>query len=414
MAGNSIAEDNDSSFTAVPAVSQELLPSQEADDTFLTIQRATFAVSKIYNDLFAKSRADFVSELSELCSTSELRFVRDMMAAVVKRKLGQCNIGNLIERRGTNVKDNLLKDTYNLYSLGEKSIQALPKNMLRCDNRIQDQEVQTDSCLSSTIFASKADVESLKSEFESKLSALREEFISKQCSPSIPVNYLPESLPISSNPSFQVSVDVINSTQSSQMSHQNEAVSTDKPDKEPSRKILFVGDSLLHRMDDKKMKVSDIRSVKLTKRGDSLMSSMSRCRNYVAKHSDEILDVVLLAGTNDLSNKNSCPEDLIKDLDSALTDLTHFSTVQHVFICKIPPRLDFHNINNKVSEFNSLLSERFSDTEEHISVVDTILPEYRYYYVDGLHFSHFGLRKVCSIILSNLYKVLVPSKHKKR
>ena len=118
MAGNSIAEDIDSSFTAVPAVSQELLPSQEADDIFLTIQRASYAVSKIYNDLFAKSRADFVSELSELCCTSELRFVRDMMAAVVKRKLGQCNIGNLIERRGTNVKDNLLKDTYDLYLWG--------------------------------------------------------------------------------------------------------------------------------------------------------------------------------------------------------------------------------------------------------------------------------------------------------
>ena len=161
MARNSIAEDIDSSFTAVPATSQELLSSQEADDIFLTIQRATFAVSKIYNDLFAKSRSDFVSELPELCSTSELRFVRDMLAAVMKRKLGQCNIGNLIERRRTNVKDNLLKDTYNLYSLGEKSIQALSKNMLRCDNRLQDQEVQTDSCLSSTLFASKADVESL-------------------------------------------------------------------------------------------------------------------------------------------------------------------------------------------------------------------------------------------------------------
>ena len=86
MAGNSIAEDIDSSFTAVPAVSQELLPSQEADDIFLTIQRASYAVSKIYNDLFAKSKADFVSELSELCCTSELRFVRDMMAAVVKSK----------------------------------------------------------------------------------------------------------------------------------------------------------------------------------------------------------------------------------------------------------------------------------------------------------------------------------------
>ena len=63
MAGNSIAEDIDSSFTAVPAISQDLLPSQEADDIFLTIQRDTFAVSKIY---------------------------------VVKRKLGQCNTGSLI------------------------------------------------------------------------------------------------------------------------------------------------------------------------------------------------------------------------------------------------------------------------------------------------------------------------------
>ena len=98
MAGNSIVEDIDSSFTAVPAVSQELLPSQEADDIFLTIQRATFAVGKIYNDLFAKSRANLVSELSQLYCTSELHFVCDMMAAVVKRKLGQCYIGNLIER----------------------------------------------------------------------------------------------------------------------------------------------------------------------------------------------------------------------------------------------------------------------------------------------------------------------------
>ena len=243
-AGNSIAEDIDSSFTAVLAVSQELLPSQEADDIFLTIPRATFAVNKIYNDLFAKSRADFVSKLSELWCTSELRFVRAMLAAVVKRKLGQCNIGNWIERRGANVKDNLLKDIYNLYSPGEKSVQALPKNMLRCDNRLQDQEVQMDSCLSSTIFASKADVENLKSELESKLSALREEFISKQCSPSIPVNYLPESIPISSNPSSQVSVDVINSTQSSETSHHNEAVSTDRFHKKPSRKLLVVGDSL--------------------------------------------------------------------------------------------------------------------------------------------------------------------------
>ena len=46
------------------------------------------------------------------------------------------------------------------------------------------------------------------------------------------------------------------------------------------------------------MKVSNTHSVKLTKRGDNLTGSMSRCRNYVAKHNDVILDVVLLASTN--------------------------------------------------------------------------------------------------------------------
>ena len=116
---------------------------------------------------FSLSQSGLRFRTLELCCTSELRFVRDMLASVVKRKLGQCNIGNLIERRGSNVKDNLLKDTtYNLYSLVEKSIQALPNNMLRCNNRLQNEEVQTDSCLRSTIFASKADVENLKSEYE--------------------------------------------------------------------------------------------------------------------------------------------------------------------------------------------------------------------------------------------------------
>ena len=76
MAGNSIAEDNDSSFTAVPAVSQELLPSQEADDTFLTIQRATFAVSKIYNDLFlSQERTSFPNSLSYAVHQSFALFV---------------------------------------------------------------------------------------------------------------------------------------------------------------------------------------------------------------------------------------------------------------------------------------------------------------------------------------------------
>ena len=46
----------------------------------------------------------------------------------------------------------------------------------------------------------------------------------------------------------------------------------------------------------KKVKVSNIHSVKLTKRGDNLTGSMSRCRNYVPKHNGVMLDVVLPTG----------------------------------------------------------------------------------------------------------------------
>ena len=123
MAGNSNKNaDIDSSFTSVPAT-QELFSSPETDDIFLIVQHSTFAVGKIYNDLFANSRSDFISELSELCCVAELPYVRDMVFCIVKRKLGQSNLGSLIERRsGANVKDNLLKDIYNLYSLGRNRL----------------------------------------------------------------------------------------------------------------------------------------------------------------------------------------------------------------------------------------------------------------------------------------------------
>ena len=97
MAGNSNKNaDIDSSFTFVPAT-QELFSSPEPDDIFLTVQHSTFAVGKIYNDLFANSRSDLISELSELCCVAELRYVRDMVFCIVKRKLGQSNLGSLIE-----------------------------------------------------------------------------------------------------------------------------------------------------------------------------------------------------------------------------------------------------------------------------------------------------------------------------
>ena len=378
------------------------------------MQRSTFAVGKIYNDLFANSRSDFISELSELCCVAELRYVRDMVFCIVKRKLGQSNLGSLIERRsGANVKDNLLKDIYNLYSLGEKSIDTLPKNMIRSDTRFCSQEVQTDTCLSKTLFATKSDVEELKNDFLSKLSDLREEFTSVKCPPAPVVSSPSESDDDSTQfPSSQVSpsstlTQAPASSQNKNVSASGQvhkAVDKPNPGKAPSRKVLNAGDSLLNRMYISKMKVSDIPSVKLTKRGDNLSGTISRCINYASKHSSETLDVVLLAGTN---------EKLINTLDISLKELKQFNNVHHVFLCKIPPRFDFHNVNIKVNQYNNILSERFSDCE-HISVIDTIPPEFRFYYVDGLHFSNLGLNKVCRIILSDLYKVLAPPSYKKR
>ena len=109
MAGSSNDEvDMDSSSTS-NASTQDNSNNVNSDDAFLEIQRATITVSKIYNDYFALARADFISSLSECCNCYELRYIRDMMVSIVKRKKKQ-SIRPLVECRGaSNLKENLLK-----------------------------------------------------------------------------------------------------------------------------------------------------------------------------------------------------------------------------------------------------------------------------------------------------------------
>ena len=86
---------------------------------------------------------------------TELLSVRNMMLALVKRKLSNNHLEPLIGRKsGANVKGKLLKDIFNIYSLGEGSIQSLPENMVRSETTYVSQEVQTDCCLSKTLFSS--------------------------------------------------------------------------------------------------------------------------------------------------------------------------------------------------------------------------------------------------------------------
>ena len=158
--------------------------------------------------------------------------------------------------------------------------------------------------------------------------------------------------------------------------------------------------------------VHKIPSVKLTKRGDNLSGTVSRLTTYISKQSNVHLDIVLMAGTNDLSKRDVTPEVLIKELDDSITVIKRFSNVGQIILCKITQRFDHHNINTKVCLFNELLVERFLDTEDFLTVVDTVQLEIKFHCEDGLHLSNLGISKLCGIILSGLYKILAPTSHK--
>ena len=52
-----------------------------------------------------------------------------------------------------------------------------------------------------------------------------------------------------------------------------------------------------------------------------------------------------------------------------------FPTLDRYFCARYLQRFDHHNINTKVCLFNELLTERFVDTEDFLTVVDTVQPE---------------------------------------
>ena len=61
--------------------------SQEPlDDIFLNIQSATILVKNIYYDYFSLSKAEFLKNIEGLANELELRYVRDMMFAITRRR----------------------------------------------------------------------------------------------------------------------------------------------------------------------------------------------------------------------------------------------------------------------------------------------------------------------------------------
>ena len=152
--------------------------------------------------------------------------------------------------------------------------------MFKSKSKFNHQEVQTDSCLSRTLFASKSEVEELRNELLVKISELRDEFAAST-SQSQP------SKPYSANPVTPQPVICSNTSPDAPSSVQNIPVSTadsvkSKEQNTESRKIVIAGD-LLQRINIKKMKVNNTPAVKLTKPGDNLSGSISRCINFVGK-----------------------------------------------------------------------------------------------------------------------------------
>ena len=212
---------------------------------------------------------------------------------------------------------------------------------------------------------SKSELDDLRTELFFKLSELKEEvktYTYPSCQPpspalSSPCISSPDStsvaadLQVSASASTSSEVDLsIPSSQKNESSlknpsgvssAENQAVDHNKSQRTNSRNIVIVGDSLLDRIQINKMKVGNIPAVKLTKRGDNLSNAISRCKHFASKHSDRLLDAVLLAGTNDLSDRRITHEKLIDKLDASLIELKQFSNVNQIFICKTPARFDF-------------------------------------------------------------------------
>ena len=148
--------------------------------------------------------------------------------------------------------------------------------------------------------------------------------------------------------------------------------------------ILFAGDSLHNRMSIERMNVGNYRSVKLTKPGDSLDGTVNRVRNILSKHCNTKANVVVLAGTNDLSRRPTTPHKPLDELIDSVNELQKFKNIKTLFLCKLPPRSDHAVINRKVSDYNDLMSYPLADNESVI-VLDTVPLERDLFHKDGLH-----------------------------
>ena len=115
----------------------------DPDDIFLNIQRASSITKNIYFDCYSLSKGEFIGNVRDLGNEFELKFVHDMVTAIVQRRTGFT--GSTVERKKCDgLREKLANDIYLMFAFGEGSIQSLPKHFLKSDGKgTSDQSSQT-------------------------------------------------------------------------------------------------------------------------------------------------------------------------------------------------------------------------------------------------------------------------------
>ena len=180
--------------------------------------------------------------------------------------------------------------------------------MVKSDPKFQSAGAQSDSCLSGTLFASKSDLEGLKAELVSKFTNLRKEVnvishqqnsscadtaLSSQSSSAPETQNSSTPSPLHSQQSSTSASDITGSSVNYDIHEERcNPHPTDTQD-QPQCKVIIAGNSTLHQMKAIKMKVNEMSTVKLTRKGANLAGTVSRTINYLSKHSNEDIDLVL-------------------------------------------------------------------------------------------------------------------------
>ena len=155
-------------------------------------------------------------------------------------------------------------------------------------------------CDLNQIYAAKNELDTVKEMFLDEISNLKNVITP---SPNITSMTISDSLPEPVNPRLVSTFP--SASNAANTSHLD--LGSDSQSRSNSLKcsdiILFASDSLLNRMSIKRMNVGNYRSVKLTKPWDSLDGTANRLRIHISKHCNTKANVVLLAGTNDLSRR---------------------------------------------------------------------------------------------------------------